>query len=127
MADAVIWQSRPSAFGVAAISAMMFVCNSAGASSPGKPAALVAKDAPDSAIARASFGVHSSGASDVLKISIGHSMVLTTASPLRRIYIGNPTVLTLRQKIAAETVSDLAGTRCIRVLKSTQINDLRKA
>jgi pilus assembly protein CpaC len=100
----VIRPFRSTAFRVAAISATMFVYSSAGASSPRKAAASVAKDAPDSAIARASFGVHSSGASDVLKISIGHSMVLTTASPLRRVYIGNPTVLQSYSSSSTELV-----------------------
>jgi pilus assembly protein CpaC len=37
--------------------------------------------------------IHSAGASDVLHVIVGRSVVLTSATPLRRIYVGNPAVL----------------------------------
>jgi pilus assembly protein CpaC len=37
--------------------------------------------------------IHSAGASDVLHMTVGRSVVLTSATPLRRIYVGNPSVL----------------------------------
>jgi len=37
--------------------------------------------------------LHSASASDVIHITLGHSVVLTSATPLRRIYVGNPAVL----------------------------------
>ena len=37
--------------------------------------------------------VHSANASDVLHVMVGHSVVLTSATPLRRVYVGNPAVL----------------------------------
>jgi pilus assembly protein CpaC len=37
--------------------------------------------------------IHSATANDVLHLTVGRSAVLTSAVPLRRVYIGNPTVL----------------------------------
>jgi pilus assembly protein CpaC len=37
--------------------------------------------------------IHSATANDVLHLTVGHSAVLTSAVPLRRVYIGNPAVL----------------------------------
>jgi pilus assembly protein CpaC len=37
--------------------------------------------------------IHSATANDVLHLTVGHSVVLTSAVPLRRVYIGNPAVL----------------------------------
>lgn len=39
------------------------------------------------------LAVHSSASGDVLHISVGRSVVLTSVAPLRRVYVGNPTVL----------------------------------
>ncbi len=47
---------------------------------------------PESAVL-ASPSIHSASANDVLHVMVGHSMVLTSATPLRRVYIGNPSVL----------------------------------
>ena len=37
--------------------------------------------------------IHSATANDVIHLTVGHSAVLTSAVPLRRVYIGNPAVL----------------------------------
>jgi pilus assembly protein CpaC len=37
--------------------------------------------------------IHSTSANDVLHITVGRSIMLTSATPLRRIYVGNPAVL----------------------------------
>jgi pilus assembly protein CpaC len=37
--------------------------------------------------------IHSAAASDMLRMTVGRSVVLSSASPLRRVYVGNPTVL----------------------------------
>ena len=37
--------------------------------------------------------LHSAAAGDVIHITLGRSAVLTSSSPLRRIYVGNPAVL----------------------------------
>ena len=37
--------------------------------------------------------IHSAGASDMLHMTVGRSVMLTSATPLRRIYVGNPAVL----------------------------------
>ena len=37
--------------------------------------------------------LHSATASDLIHITLGHSVVLTSSLPLRRIYVGNPVVL----------------------------------
>jgi pilus assembly protein CpaC len=39
------------------------------------------------------LAVHSADAHDVLHITVGRSVVLTSAAPLRRVYVGNPLVL----------------------------------
>jgi pilus assembly protein CpaC len=39
------------------------------------------------------LAMQSATAADVLHVTVGHSVVLTSAVPLRRIYVGNPTVL----------------------------------
>ena len=39
------------------------------------------------------LAVNSATANDVVHITVGHSVVLTSASPLRRVYVGNPAVL----------------------------------
>jgi pilus assembly protein CpaC len=39
------------------------------------------------------LAINSSAISEQLHIKVGRSMVLTSASPLRRVYVGNPTVL----------------------------------
>jgi len=44
------------------------------------------------------------GSSEMLKITVGHSMVLTTATPLRRVYIGNPDVLQSFTSLSTEVV-----------------------
>jgi pilus assembly protein CpaC len=41
----------------------------------------------------ASLGIHSANVGDKLHITVGRSVVLTSATPLRRVYIGNPAVL----------------------------------
>jgi len=41
----------------------------------------------------APFVIHSATAGATLHITVGHSVVLTSAAPLRRIYVGNPAVL----------------------------------
>lgn len=47
---------------------------------------------PESAALAPPF-IHSASADDVLHLMVGHSVVLTSARPLRRVYIGNPSVL----------------------------------
>jgi pilus assembly protein CpaC len=37
--------------------------------------------------------IHTTTASDTLNLTVGHSVVLTSAAPLRRIYVSNPAVL----------------------------------
>ena len=39
------------------------------------------------------LAIHSADAHDVLHITVGRSIVLTSAAPLRRVYVGNPSVL----------------------------------
>jgi pilus assembly protein CpaC len=55
--------------------------------------APLARDVRGSLSARSILDVHSAGSSNILRIIVGHSVVLTTATPLRRVYIGNPDVL----------------------------------
>jgi pilus assembly protein CpaC len=49
--------------------------------------------AQDEAASNKPIAMHSAAASDVVHISVGHSVVLTSAAPLRRVYVGNPAVL----------------------------------
>jgi len=45
--------------------------------------------------------LHSATASDAIHITLGRSAVLTSSSPLHRVYVGNPAVLqTLRREAA---------------------------
>jgi pilus assembly protein CpaC len=39
------------------------------------------------------LAIHSATAGDALHITVGRSIVLTSASPLRRVYVGNPAIL----------------------------------
>jgi pilus assembly protein CpaC len=48
--------------------------------------------------------LHSAIASDVIHITLGRSAVLTSSSPLRRIYVGNPAVLQTYTSGASEIV-----------------------
>jgi len=48
--------------------------------------------------------IHSATASDVIHITVGRSVVLTSASPMRRIYVGNPAVLQTYTRGASEIV-----------------------
>ena len=51
-------------------------------------------DAQTSALALpTAVAIHASTSSDSLHITVGHSVVLTAAAPLRRVYVGNPVVL----------------------------------
>ena len=48
--------------------------------------------------------IHSATANDVIHLTVGHSAVLTSAVPLRRVYIGNPAVLSSYCSGTAEIV-----------------------
>jgi len=48
--------------------------------------------------------IHSATASDALHLTVGHSVVLTSAAPLRRVYVGNPAVLQTFTSGSAEIV-----------------------
>ena len=48
--------------------------------------------------------VHSTNTSDVFHVIVGRSVVLTSATPLRRVYVGNPTVLQTFTSGATEVV-----------------------
>jgi pilus assembly protein CpaC len=52
----------------------------------------------------ASLDIHSAVASDVLHVTVGRSVVLSSASPLRRVYVGNPAVLQTFTSGSAEIV-----------------------
>jgi pilus assembly protein CpaC len=39
------------------------------------------------------LGIRSTASSDAIHLIVGHSLVLTSAAPLRRIYVGDPAVL----------------------------------
>jgi pilus assembly protein CpaC len=52
-----------------------------------------AADSRAAAMARSNLSISSVGTNETLHIFVGHSMMLRGAAPMRRIYVGNPTVL----------------------------------
>lgn len=50
-------------------------------------------DPSTSSAVRSQMAIHELGKSEKLHVIVGRSMVLRTGSPMRRIYVGNPTVL----------------------------------
>jgi pilus assembly protein CpaC len=48
--------------------------------------------------------IHSTNAGDILHVAVGRSVVLTSDTPLRRVYVGNPTVLQTFTSGSAEVV-----------------------
>ncbi len=53
----------------------------------------VAKDAPAAAVARSRMDLREMPSGDTLHIVVGRSTIVRVATPMRRIYIGNPAVL----------------------------------
>lgn len=60
---------------------------------PVRPRKTVAVDSPMARAARSQMGIHELGKSEALHVIVGRSMILRTATPMRRIYVGNPAVL----------------------------------
>jgi pilus assembly protein CpaC len=56
-------------------------------------AVQAAGDSRAAAMARSNLSISSVGKNETLHIFVGHSMMLRGATPMRRIYVGNPTVL----------------------------------
>lgn len=78
---------------------LLILCGSQRAVSQGS-----VKPAPDLEKAAPPLVVRSANASDVLHVIVGHSVVLTSATPLRRVYVGNPAVLQTFASGATEVV-----------------------
>jgi pilus assembly protein CpaC len=55
--------------------------------------AMVAVDAPGASNAREHLQLRASSANEKLHVTVGQSMILRGATPVRRLYIGNPAVL----------------------------------
>jgi pilus assembly protein CpaC len=53
----------------------------------------IAVDAPSAVVANARLNLESHSAKDTLHVTVGQSMILQAATPMRKIYIGNPAVL----------------------------------
>jgi pilus assembly protein CpaC len=64
----------------------------------------LAIDVPSAANAKARLQLESSGATGKLHILVGQSMMLRGVSPMRRIYVGNPTILQTYTAGPEETV-----------------------
>jgi pilus assembly protein CpaC len=73
------------------------------------------KPAADTEKAALPLVVHSANASDALHVIVGHSVVLTSATSLRRVYVGNPTVL--------QTFSS-SGTEVVLTAKAAGVSSL---
>jgi pilus assembly protein CpaC len=69
----------------------------AGASSLAQLGHPIAKaralDSPTAYVARTRMAINESGSGEVLHVIVGHSTILRAVSPMRRIYVGNPSVL----------------------------------
>jgi pilus assembly protein CpaC len=76
------------AFGVGLI-----VLPSAKGQTPLSPVHPVAADSLDALKARTHLDLRANGTAEVLHIVVGHSMVLNGASPMRKIFVGDPSVL----------------------------------
>src|ERR1035437_728679 len=71
------------------------------------------------------LAMKSATASDVVHITVGRSVVLTSTTPLRRVYVGNPAVLQTYTSGSTEIVltAKAAGGRSRR---SSPLRDLRR-
>jgi len=91
----------------------------------------VARDTKSGMNARTNLHVQPVGSSDTLTMVVGHTLVLTTATPLRRVYIGNPAVLQSFTSSSTEVVItakapgvsslvlwDSAGNHCLYSISS---------
>jgi pilus assembly protein CpaC len=121
-----------------------FLCAGLATFNQGSANAQALAAAADSAIAhnvRGRMDLHDMGGDESLHITVGHSMVLHTASTIKRIYIGNPAVLSsytgglneivLTAKgagVSSLVVWDTQGQSCLyTVAADTDANVLQKS
>ncbi len=78
----------------ATLASLLVAIHSASAqTAPEIQAAIAAAAAQPQSTPVTPFAIHSAAAGDALHIMVGHSVMLTSVAPLRRIYVGNPAVL----------------------------------